>query len=240
MVKGLLGRKVGMTQVYDDAGRAIPVTVLQAGPCHVLQLRTLERDGYEAVQLGYVDKKRPTSDRPRSRASQARRSERGHVTTKLNSKRSRRRQAAGVQLLPKAECQPQRFVRELRGSTDGLAVGQVMTVSVLDGVPAVDVIGVSKGRGYAGVIKRHHFAGQSASHGVKKVHRHPGSTGMSAFPSHTFKGTRMAGHLGHGRVTARNLKLIRIDPQRQLVLVHGAVPGPAGGFVMIRETNMVG
>jgi large subunit ribosomal protein L3 len=239
MVKGLLGRKVGMTQVYDDAGRAIPVTVLQAGPCHVLQLRTPARDGYEAVQLGYADKKRPVGDRARSRASQARRSERGQVTARLNSKRSRRRQAAGVQLLPKAECEPQRFIRELRGSTEGLAVGQVVTVSVLDGVAAVDVIGVSKGRGYAGVMKRHNFSGQRATHGVKKVHRHPGSTGMSAFPSRTFKGTRMAGHLGHQRVTARNLKLVRVDPQRHLVLVSGAVPGPAGGFVMIRETNTV-
>jgi large subunit ribosomal protein L3 len=240
MVKGLLGRKVGMTQVYDDAGRAIPVTVLQAGPCHVLQLRTPERDGYEAVQLGFADKKRPAGDRPRSRSSQARRSERGHVTAKLNSKRSRRRQGAGVQLLPKAECEPQRFIRELRGPTEGLAVGQVVTAAVLDGVASVDVIGVSKGRGYAGVMKRHNFSGQRATHGVKKVHRHPGSTGMSAFPSRTFKGTRMAGHLGHMRVTARNLKLVRVDPQRNLVLVYGAVPGPAGGFVMIRETNMVG
>ena len=148
MVKGLLGRKVGMTQVYDEAGHAIPVTVIEAGPCHVLQLRTPERDGYEAVQLGFADKKRPATDRPRSRASQSRRSERGQVTAKLNSKRAKRRQAAGVQLLAKAECEPQRFIRELRGAGTGLEVGQVVTVGQLAGVKAVDVVGVSKGRGY--------------------------------------------------------------------------------------------
>lgn len=239
MVKGLLGRKVGMTQIYDDAGQAVPVTVIEAGPCHVLQLRTPERDGYEAVQLGFLDKKRPAPDRPRSRSSQARRSERGQVTAKLNSKRSKRRQAAGVQLLARAECQPQRFVRELRGPADGLEVGQLVTVERLTGVKAVDVVGVSKGRGYAGVMKRHNFGGQRATHGVKKVHRHPGSTGMSAFPSRNFKGGRKAGHYGDARVTSRNLTVVRVDQQRNLLLVHGAVPGPNGGFVIIRETNKV-
>ncbi len=240
MVKGLLGRKVGMTQVYDEAGRAVPVTVLEAGPCHVLQLRTRERDGYEAAQLGFENKRRPAPDRPRSRASQARRSERGHVTSKLNSKRAKRRALAGVQLLPKAECEPQQFVRELRGAVSGLEVGQILTVGALEGVAAVDVVGVSKGRGYAGVMKRHHFAGQRASHGVKKVHRHPGSTGMSAFPARSFKGGRKAGHYGHARVTARNLAVVRVDAPRNLLLVRGAVPGPNGGFVIIRETNKVG
>jgi large subunit ribosomal protein L3 len=240
MVAGLLGRKVGMTQVYDDSGRAIPVTVIEAGPCHVLQLRTRERDGYEAVQLGFADKKRPAGDRPRSRASQSRRSERGQVTAKLNSKRAKRRQAAGVQLLPKAECEPQRFIRELRGEATGLEVGQLVTVGQLSGVSAVDVVGVSKGRGYAGVMKRHNFAGQRATHGVKKVHRHPGSTGMSAFPSRSFKGGRKAGHYGNTRVTSRNLTVVRVDEQRNLLLVYGAVPGPNGGFVIIRETNKVG
>jgi large subunit ribosomal protein L3 len=240
MVKGLLGRKVGMTQVYDASGRAIPVTVIEAGPCHVLQLRTVERDGYAAVQLGFADKRRPTGDRPRSRSSQSRRSERGQVTAKLNSKRAKRRQGAGVQLLPKAECEPQRFVRELRGDVSGLEVGQQVTVGRLTDVSAVDVVGTSKGCGYAGVMKRHNFGGQRATHGVKKVHRHPGSTGMSAFPSRTFKGTRMAGHYGHDRVTSRNLKVVRVDEERNLLLVHGAVPGPNGGFVIIRETNKVG
>lgn len=240
MVKGLLGRKVGMTQVYDDAGRAVPVTVIEAGPCHVLQLRTLDRDGYEAVQLGFVDKKRPQGDRPRSRGSQSRRSERGHVTGKLNSKRARRRVAAGVQLPPKPECEPKRFIREVRGAAGDLQVGEQVTVGRLTGVASVDVIGVSKGRGYSGVMKRHNFSGQRATHGVKKVHRHPGSTGMSACPSRTFKGTRMAGHYGNGRVTVRNIKVVRVDEANNLLLVNGAVPGPVGGFLIIRETNKVG
>jgi large subunit ribosomal protein L3 len=240
MAKGLLGRKVGMTQVYDSSGRAIPVTVIEAGPCHVLQLRTVERDGYEAVQLGFGDKRRPAVDRPRSRRGQARRSERGQVTSKLNSKRARRRLAAGVQLPLKAECEPKVFIRELRGAADGLEVGQQVTVGRLSGVSAVDVIGITKGRGYSGVMRRHNFGGQRASHGVKKVHRHPGSTGMSAFPSRAFKGGRKAGRYGADRVTVRNLKVVRLDEQRNVLLVHGAVPGPAGAFVIIQETNKVG
>lgn len=239
MVKGLLGRKVAMTQMYDESGHVVPVTVIEAGPCHVLQLRTVAKDGYEAIQLGFLDKKRPSQDRARSRGSQARRSERGHVTGKLNSKRAKRRQAAGVELPLKAECEPKRFVRELRGAAGDLQVGQQVTVRELEGVRAVDVTGTSKGRGFAGVIKRHHFSGQRASHGVKKVHRHPGSTGMSAFPHHVFKGHRMAGHLGHVRVTARNLKVFRLDAENNLLLVNGAVPGPNGGYVIIRETNKV-
>lgn len=239
MVKGLLGRKVGMTQVYNDSGEAIPVTVIEAGPCHVLQLRTEQVDGYEAVQLGFQDKKRPQGDR-RSRQSQSRRSERGHVTSKLNSKRAKRRTTAGVELPPKPECEPKQFVRELSGSVEGLEVGQQVTVGELAEVKAVDVTGVSKGRGYAGVMKRHNFAGQRASHGVKKVHRHPGGTGMSAAPSRVFKGRRMAGQYGNARVTVRNLKVYRVDEANNLLLVNGAVPGPNGGWLIIRETNKVG
>jgi large subunit ribosomal protein L3 len=239
MVKGLLGRKVGMTQVYSESGEAIPVTVIQAGPCHVLQLKSQERDGYEAVQLGFHDKKRPQGDR-RSRHSQARRSERGHVTSKMASKRAQRRVSAGVELPPKAECEPQQFVRELRGSVEGLEVGQELTVGQLSDVGAVDVTGTSKGRGYAGVMKRHNFAGQRASHGVKKVHRHAGGTGMSASPSRVFKGRRMSGQYGNARVTVRNLKVYQVDEANNLLLVSGAVPGPNGGWVVIRETNKVG
>jgi large subunit ribosomal protein L3 len=239
MVKGLLGRKVGMTQVYNDAGEAIPVTVIEAGPCHVLQLRTEQVDGYEAVQLGFKDKKRPQGDR-RSRQSQSRRSERGHVTSKLNSKRAKRRATAGVELPAKPECEPKQFVRELRGSVDGLEVGQELTVGQLSEVASVDVTGISKGRGYAGVMKRHNFAGQRASHGVKKVHRHAGGTGMSASPSRLFKGRRMAGQYGNARVTVRNLKVYRVDEANNLLLVNGAVPGPNGGWLIICETNKVG
>jgi large subunit ribosomal protein L3 len=237
MAKGILGRKVGMTQIYDDSGHVVPVTVVEAGPCHVLQLRTVERDGYQAVQLGLQDKKRPQGTR--TRPSQACRAERGHVAN-ISSKRSKRRAAAGVEVPPKANCEPKRFVRELRGSTDGYQVGQQVTVAALEGVAAVDVTGTSKGRGYAGVMKRHGFAGQRASHGVKKVHRHAGSTGMSATPSRLFKGRRMGGQYGHARRTVRNLKVVKIDPENHLLLVLGAVPGPNGGFLVIRETNKAG
>ncbi len=237
MVKGILGVKVGMTQVYDESGRAIPVTVLQDGPCHVLQLKTLERDKYEAVQLGFLDKKRPRGKRIRS--SQASRSERGHVAN-FGSKRAKRRSAGGVKPPEKAGCEPKKFIRELRGPVDGAKVGQQVTVQSLEGVKAVDVVGVSKGRGYSGVMRRHNFAGQRASHGVKKVHRHAGGTGMSADPSRLFKGIRMAGQYGNQRNTVRNLKVVRLDPENHLLLVRGAVPGPSGGYVVIRETNKVG
>ncbi len=228
MAKGILGRKVGMTQIYDESGVAIPVTVIQAGPCHVLQLRTEEKDGYEAVQLGYVDKSR-------ERANKA---ERGHVA-KISSNRSKRRSDAGVELPAKADCEPKQYVRELRGSADGYEVGQELKVDVLADVAAVDIVGTSKGRGYAGVMKRHNFAGQRASHGVKKVHRHAGGTGMSAWPSRLFKGKRMAGQYGNARVTARNLKVVKVDAENDLLVIRGAVPGPNGGLVIVKETNKV-
>lgn len=238
MSKGILGRKVGMTQVYDESGVAIPVTVIEAGPCHVMQLRTQDRDGYEAVQLGFLDKKRPTEE-GRRRQSQARRSERGHVTSKLSSKRARRRAASGVAVPEKAECEPKKFVRELRGPIDGFSVGQQVTVADLAEVKAVDVTGTSKGRGFAGVMKRHNFSGQRATHGVKKVHRHAGGTGMSATPSRVFKGLRMGGQYGNAKTTSRNLKVVRVDEANHLLLVYGAVPGPNGGLVVVRETNKV-
>ncbi len=237
MAKGILGRKVGMTQVYDDSGRVVPVTVLQAGPCHVLQLRTQERDGYEAIQLGYLDKKRPQGSR--SRASQASRSERGHVAV-IGSKWAKRRAAAGVESPAKAGCEPKRFIREISGPVGEVEVGQELTVAVLEGVVAVDITGVSKGRGFAGVMKRHNFHGQRATHGVKKVHRHAGGTGMSASPSRVFKGKRMPGQYGNKRRTARNLKVVRVDLDNHILLVRGAVPGPNGGYLVIRETNKVG
>ena len=236
MTKGILGRKVGMTQVFDpETGVATPVTVIEAGPCKVLQLRSEETDGYSAVQLGYLDKKRPAKER-RSRPSQAARSERGHVAD-IKSKRSARLAAAGVEPRVKAGCEPQKFIRELRGDVEGYEVGTDVAVGVLDGVAKVDVIGVSKGRGFAGVMKRHNFSGQRASHGVKKCHRHAGGTGMAAWPSRTFKGKRMAGHYGASQVTVRNLGLHKIDAENNLLLVQGAVPGPNGGFLVIRETN---
>ena len=228
MATGILGRKVGMTQVYDETGAVVPVTVILAGPCHVLQVRTPERDGYEAVQLGFLDK-------PRRLAS---RSQRGHVA-RLDSKRARSRKEAGVEVLAKAGCEPKRFVREIRGSFEGLEVGAVLDVASLAETRAVDVVGTSKGRGTAGAMKRHNFAGQRASHGVKKCHRHIGGTGASAFPSRVFKGKRMAGRYGAERCTARNLRVVRVDRENNLLLVRGAVPGPAGGFVTVRPTNKV-
>ncbi len=227
MAIGLLGRKVGMTQIYDEAsGRVVPVTVMQAGPCHVLQLRSEERDGYSAVQLGYLDKPRRL----------ARRSERGHVA-KLDSKRSKARSQAGIEAIPKADCEPKRLVREFRGSSEDVNVGDTVGVDDFAEVALVDVVGTTKGRGFSGVMKRHNFAGQRASHGVKKCHRHAGGTGCSAYPSRLFKGKKMAGQYGNARCTVRNLKVIQVDAENQLLIVRGAIPGPNGGYVMIRETN---
>jgi large subunit ribosomal protein L3 len=225
-VPGILGRKVGMTQVYDDAGNVVPVTVIEAGPCDVLQIRTIERDGYEAVQLGFADKPR----------HQAIRSERGQVA-KLDSKRSKKRADGGVALLPKAGCEPKRFVREFRGSAGDLEVGGKVDVKTFEGVTAVDVVATCKGRGFSGAMRRHNFSGQRATHGVKKCHRAIGGTSGSAFPSRVFKGKKMAGQYGNVRTTMRNQKLVRIDTEQNLLLIRGAVPGPNGGYVIIKQTN---
>lgn len=226
MAIGILGRKVGMTQIFDEAGEVIPVTVIQAGPCRVLQLKTPERDGYTAVQLGFVDK-------PRRLAIRA---ERGHVA-KLESKRSKTRAAAGVAAVAKADCEPQRFVGEIRDAGQDYTVGQELKVDIFAGVEAVDIRGTSKGRGTAGVMKRHNYRGQRASHGVKKVHRLPGSIGNSQFPGHVVKGRRMAGRLGNARSTMRNVRLVKIDAENNLLLVRGAVPGAPGSMVIVRPTN---
>ena len=228
MAMGLLGRKVGMTQIFDEAGAAIPVTVIQAGPCQVLQIRTTDRDGYEAVQVGYLDK-------PRRLAS---RSQRGHVA-KLESRRARSRAKAGLAPLEKADTEPKRLVREFRGAAEGVTIGQQFTVELFAGGGAVDVTGTTKGRGTAGVMVRHHFKGQRASHGVKKVHRHGGGTSMNTSPARVFKGKKMAGRHGNERVTARNLKVVRVDAENNLLLVRGAVPGANGGYLYIRPTNVV-
>ena len=228
MAIGLLGRKVGMTQIFEEGGIVVPGTVLKVGPCKVLQLRTEKRDGYEAVQLGFEDK-------PRRLAS---RSQRGHVA-KLDSKRSRRRTAAGAALLAKADCEPQRFIREFRSPTTGYEIGQSITAALFNGVKSVDVVGTSKGKGYAGVMKRHGMKGQRATHGVKKCHRHPGSTGQNTWPAHVIRGHHMAGQLGNARSTMRNLKVVRVDEPNNLILVRGAVPGPIGGYITIQQTNMV-
>jgi len=215
-----------MTQIYDEAGNVVPVTVVQAGPCDVLQVRTADRDGYEAVQLGFLDK-------PRRLAS---RSERGHVA-KLDSKRSKKRAASGVEVVAKAGCEPKRFIREIRGVAGELAVGGKVEVSAMEGVPRVDIIGISKGRGFSGAMRRHNFHGQRATHGVKKCHRALGGTGASAFPSRLFKGKRMAGQYGNQQCTMRNQMLVRIDAEQNLLLIRGAAPGPNGGYLVIKQTN---
>jgi large subunit ribosomal protein L3 len=228
MAIGILGRKVGMTQLFDEAGQVVPVTVIQAGPCDVLQVRTVERDGYEAVQLGFADKPRRLAGR----------SVRGHVA-KLESKRSKKRSSGGVELLAKAGCEPKRFVREIRGPAGELAVGGKVNVDALKDVKSVDVTAICKGRGFSGAIRRHNFSGQRATHGVKKCHRALGGTGASAFPSRVVKGKRMPGQFGNVTKTVRNQKVIKVDAENNLLLICGAVPGPVGGFIVIRETNMV-
>jgi large subunit ribosomal protein L3 len=199
-----------MTQIYQEDGTVVPVTVLECGPCTVLQVRTREHDGYDAWQLGFADKKRKS-------ATQA---ERGHAR--------------------KVNAEPKRYIREVRqdGPTD-VAEGQLLTVELFNEVGRVDVTGTSKGRGYAGVIKRHGFRGLRASHGVKRMHRHPGSSGPSADPSRTLKGVRKPGHFGHERVTVRNLRVVRVDLSNNLLLIRGAVPGPNGGYLTVRQTNKV-
>ncbi len=210
MQVGLLGRKVGMTQIFEPNGIAIPITVVECGPCTVLQVRTIEVDGYHAVQLGFDDKKRKS-------ATQA---ERGHAK--------------------KADAEPKRYVREIRQEAAvDVAAGATLAVNVFDGIGQVDVTGTSKGRGFSGVIKRHGFKGLRATHGVKRMHRHPGSSGPSADPARTRKGIRKPGQYGNARVTVRNLKVVRVDHENNLILLRGAVPGPNGGYLTVRQTNKV-
>lgn len=225
---GLLGQKIGCTQLYTETGEVVPVTVLRVGPCNVLQIKSMSRDGYEAVQIGFLDK-----DRKR-----AAKSERGHVAA-VESKRRKKRNEAGIELPPKADCEPKKYIQEFRGVTEGFTVGQVINVSHFDNVLSVDVTSTSKGCGYSGAMKRHNFHGQRASHGVKKCHRHLGSTGANTFPHHTFKGKRMPGQYGADTVTIKNQKVVMVDPENNLLVIRGAVPGPKGGYVSVRPTNIL-
>jgi large subunit ribosomal protein L3 len=204
--KGVLGEKLGMTQVFDDEGRIVPVTVVQAGPCVVTQLRTQENDGYTAVQLGYgqID--------PR----------------KVNKPRTGHFEKAGVT--------PRRYLVELRADdTTEYELGQEITVAVFEAGQKIDVTGTSKGKGTAGVMKRHGFKGLGASHGTQRKHRSPGSIGGCATPGRVFKGLRMAGRHGNARTTVQNLTVHAIDPEKNLLLIKGAVPGPNGGVVLVRD-----
>ncbi|HEV7452982.1 MAG TPA: 50S ribosomal protein L3 [Pseudonocardiaceae bacterium] len=204
-VKGILGTKLGMTQIFDENNRIVPVTVVQAGPCVVTRIRTSEKDGYPAVQLafGAVDPRKVT--KPVA----------GHYA------------AAGLT--------PRRHLVELRtADAADYQVGQELTAEVFIAGTVVDVVGTSKGKGTAGVMKRHGFSGLSASHGTQRKHRSPGSIGGCATPSRVFKGTRMAGRMGNVRVTTQNLTVHQVDAESGLLLIKGAVPGPKGGLVLIK------
>ena len=209
--KGILGRKLGMTQIRDEKNRVIPVTVNQAGPCHVVQLKTPERDGYAAVQIAFGETKAGRLSRP----------ELGHLAT------------AGVG--------PSRHLVELRvDDLADFAVGQTIIADVFAKGDRVDVSGVSKGKGFAGAMKRHNFKGQGASHGNHKKHRAPGSIGACATPARVFKGMKMAGQMGNVKTTTLNLEVIEGDGERNLILVRGSVPGPNGGLVFLRDAVKAG
>jgi large subunit ribosomal protein L3 len=204
--KGILGRKLGMTQVWDDAHRIVPVTVIEAGPCRVVQLKTPERDGYAAVQLAFGETKATRLSKP----------ELGHLA------------ASGAP--------PSRHLAELRvADLSGFEIGQVVKADVFAAGERVDVTGISKGKGFSGPMKRHNFKGQGASHGNHKKHRAPGSIGACATPARVFKGVRMAGQYGNTRITTLNLEVVEGDAERNLILVKGSVPGPNGSLVFLRD-----
>ncbi len=204
--KAIVGEKVGMTQILDEEHRAVPVTVVRVSPLRVVQVKTPEHEGYSAVQVTYGVRRASTLTKPQT----------GHYA--------------------KAGVDPGRRLVELRvDDTSGYAVGQEFDAGVLAAGEKVDVTAISKGKGFAGGMKRHNFKGQGAAHGNHKKHRAPGSIGACATPARVFKGTRMAGHMGHARVTTLNLEVVEADAERQLVLVKGAVPGPNGGLVLIRN-----
>lgn len=208
---GLLGRKIGMTQLYDDTGAVVPVTLIEAGPCTVLQVKTTSsKDGYNAVKLGFGER----------RARRATKADLGQLA------------AAGLE-------NPPAFIREIRLSADAVArqsVGAKVSLADLFEVGArVDVTGTSKGRGFAGVMKRHNFRGFERSHGVHEYFRHGGSIGTRLTPGHVLKGKRMSGQMGNERVTVQNLEIARIDAERNLLFVRGGVPGPKGGYVIVRQ-----
>lgn len=206
MARAILGQKLGMTQVWDDGGNVVPVTVVHAGPCQVVQVKTPERDGYAAVQLSFGEVPEKRLNKPAL----------GHLkANKANAAR---------------------HLAELRvDDPAAFEVGQVIRADVFNAGDFVDVTGISKGKGFAGAIRRHNFSGQGASHGVHKTHRKPGAVGACATPARVFKGRRLPGQLGRQRVTTLNLEVIEGDPERDLILVKGALPGPNGGIVFLRE-----
>jgi large subunit ribosomal protein L3 len=205
MLKGLIGKKIGMTQIFDENGSAYAVTIIEAGPCYVTQVRNPESDGYSAVQLGFGE---------------------------ANPKR-----LTGGELGQTNELPPLRFLREFRTKTPEVNVGDAVKVDVFAAGEHVDVIGTSKGKGFAGAVKRYHFKGGQATHGQSDRQRAPGSNGSGTTPGRVYKGSRRPGHMGSDRVTAQHLKVILVDAERNLIAVNGAVPGPKGGLVMIKEAR---
>jgi large subunit ribosomal protein L3 len=207
MLKGLIGKKIGMTQIFDERGVALPVTLIEAGPCYVTQVRRPESEGYSAVQLGF-------SETHPKRLSGG---EIGHLKS--------------------ANLPPLRFLREFRTKTLDVSVGDVMKADVFVIGERVDVIGTSKGKGFAGAVKRYHFAGGPKTHGQSDRHRAPGSNGSGTTPGRVYKGSRRPGHMGDERVTVQSLKVVLVDAERNLIGVNGAVPGSKGGLVIINEAR---
>jgi large subunit ribosomal protein L3 len=207
MFKGLIGRKVGMTQIFDDDGIALPVTVIEAGPCYVTQVKTAETDGYSAVQLGF-DEAKP---------KRLTRGQLGH--------------------LKRNDLPPLKVIREFRTSTPDVSEGDTLKVDVFEMGERVDIIGTSKGRGFAGVVKRYHFAGGPKTHGQSDRQRAPGSLGSGTTPGRVWKGKRSPGRMGNVRVTSSNVRVVLVDPERNLLAVDGSVPGPKGGMVVIKSVR---
>jgi len=204
--KAILARKLGMTQIFDEIGRLIPVTVIEAGPNYVVQKKTVENDGYSAVQVGFVDIKERKANKPKK----------GHFA--------------------KSGVSPKKYLRELKlENAAAMNVGDEIKADIFAEGEKIDVTGITKGKGFAGVMKRHGFHGLRASHGVHRKHRSPGSIGACATPGHVFKGTRMAGRMGHQRQTVQNLLVHAVDAERGLLLVRGAIPGPNGALVVVRN-----
>ncbi len=206
MKKGLIGKKIGMTQIFDEKGNMIPVTVVEAGPCVVVQKKTTENDGYEAVQIGYGDKKVQRVNKPMA----------GHFK--------------------KADVAPKKVLKEFKlADTSSLNVGDIIKADIFAAGDFVDVVGTSKGKGTAGVIKRWNFARLRESHGTGPVARHGGSLGVID-PARIFKGKKMAGHLGSERVTVQNLSVVKVDSENNLIAIKGSIPGPKGGIVVIADS----
>lgn len=207
MQKGLIGKKIGMTQLFDESGKVIPVTVVEAGPCTVVQKKTVENDGYTAVQVGFGDVKVQRVNKPMA----------GHFK--------------------KADVAPKKVLKEFRlEDTDSVNVGDVLKADVFAAGDKVDVVGTSKGKGTAGAIKRWNFSRLKESHGTGPVARHAGSLGACSDPSRVFKGKKLAGHLGAERVTIQNLDIVKVDVDNNLIAIKGAIPGPKGGIVVIADT----